>query len=559
MSPRSALARLERQRFHFGNAQAQAAKLDALRALARADLRSARAVRQLHELLCWMRAYPDGAPLLAEVERQLAQFHRRADLRRHREALATSGIAGTATHFRFFHAQALWLARRWPRQLVIDRRHDEPEARLARALPLLVSHSEMQSLIEAKLDGFAALDRVRDPHSTDAAFLLERIAAMPGDGFTREAFGDAIDLGFTLQAGEDTPTRTTAFFATAPRATSCSGPRRERPDLRTELARAPRHIRRLSKADGEAAVDLARAAMVLRERSLEAFSYADAGDAWLLDDGEGLAFVFIGVVPERRQTLAAMCGGLTLRHGVPIGYLQADIVGAAAALSFNTFETFRGGEAAYTFARWLAALRAFWGTTSFSIEPYQLGQHNDEALDSGAWWFYAKLGFAPRDATVRALAERERARLARRPGERSSRATLQRLAATHLCFDLDPARPEPLPPQVALGWKVAALLGERAGADREAALERCSIETIRLLGLTSLRGFKATERQAWQRWAPLVALLDLSRWSADERQSLAALIRAKGGRDERAHVRAVQAHIRLRHALRGLTTDSSVE
>ena len=157
----------------------------------------------------------------------------------------------------------------------------------------------------------------------------------------------------------------------------------------------------MSVQRGAAFVDLARAAMVTRERSLEAFSFADARDAWLVDDGDGLAFAFAGVIPPRRHALASFYGSLTLRNGVPIGYAQADIVGRSAALSFNTFDTFRGGEAAFTFARWLAALRHLFGATSFSIEPYQLGQDNDEAIESGAWWFYAKQGFVPRDSRRR--------------------------------------------------------------------------------------------------------------------------------------------------------------
>jgi hypothetical protein len=155
--------------------------------------------------------------------------------------------------------------------------------------------------------------------------------------------------------------------------------------------------------------------------------------------GDGLAFVFTGVVPERRHPLACYVGGLTLRNGVLIGYVQSDIVGRSAALSFNTFETFRGGEAAFSFARWLAALKHVCGCTSFSVEPYQLGgKGNDEGLASGAWWFYAKLGFAPRDAAVQALAREEQARVARRPAYRTPQTRLARIAEAHLFFDMDP-------------------------------------------------------------------------------------------------------------------------
>mgnify|MGYP006270346331 CR=1 FL=1 len=41
--------------------------------------------------------------------------------------------------------------------------------------------------------------------------------------------------------------------------------------------------------------------------------------------------------------------------------------------------------------------RAAAGADAFTIYPYQLGHENDEALRSGAWWFYQKSGFRPRD------------------------------------------------------------------------------------------------------------------------------------------------------------------
>ena len=70
---------------------------------------------------------------------------------------------------------------------------------------------------------------------------------------------------------------------------------RERPNLWKESHRAPVRVHIVSRADGERYIDLAREAMVTRERSLEAFSFADARDAWLVDDGDGLAFAFTGV------------------------------------------------------------------------------------------------------------------------------------------------------------------------------------------------------------------------------------------------------------------------
>ncbi len=542
------LAALERCRLEFG-AAAAATKLALLKQLARTRLARARDVRRLHEALCFTRAYPDNAAVLAQVEAMLARFAERADLRKFRAALADSGIAGTAIHFRFFAGQALWLAERWPAQLRLDRSDAEAEARIACALPPLLTPGEAQALAELKLPGYAALDRLRGANESDAVFLLRRIAAMPGNGFTREAWSDSIDASYRLAPGVDTPSRSAAHLARAPCLFRRQPPPRQRPDLRAELARAPRSMRRMSVPSGAAFVELARAAMVTRERSLEAFSFAEARDAWLVDDGDGLAFAFAGVIPQRRHVLASYYGSLTLRNGVPIGYAQADIVGRSAALSFNTFDTFRGGEAAFTFARWLAALRHLFGATSFSIEPYQLGQDNDEAIESGAWWFYAKQGFVARDAATRGLVRAERERVQRSPGRRTPAATLRKLAERHLFFDLDAAQPEPLLALGTLGLRAGAALAARAGSNREQAVDDASAELMRHCGLASLRGFPADAREAWGRFAPILALLDLGAWGPAERAGLVDVIRAKAARSEREYIERYRAHPLLHAAL----------
>ena len=533
----SPLAALERSRLEFGPGAADS-KLALLKQLARTRLGSARSVMRLHEALCFIRAYPDNPKLLAQAQTMLAGFARRADLRAHRLALADSGMAGTPIHYRFFAGQASWLAMRWPNSLRLDRSDSDAQARIARALPPLLTPAEAQALSELKLPGYAAIDRLRGSNESDAVFLLRRIAAMPGNGFTREFYSDNIDASFVLApgAGAGTPSRSAAHFARAPVVFRNEAPPRARPDLRAEMARAPRSVRRMSVRDGEAVIDLARGAMVTRARSLEAFSFADARDAWFVDDGDGLAFALIGVLPQRRHVVASFYGGLTLRNGVPIGYAQSDIVGRCAALSFNTFETFRGTEAAFTFGRWLAALRHVFGSTSFSFEPYQLGKNNDEALESGAWWFYAKLGFEPRDAATRKLAQGERSRMQRDPRHRSGTSLLRRLAQQYLFFDLDPTQPHQPLPLAELGLRAGTALSARAGPDRERGVAETSAELLRHCGLTTLRGFSPDQREAWRRFATILTRLDLGGLRDHERSALVDLIRAKGGRSERDYV-----------------------
>ena len=548
----AALRALERCKDQYGAGCAEA-KLVLLNRLARADLRSARAVRRLHEALCFLRAYPDEARLLAQVERMLARFERRPDLARARAALADTGIAGTVIRYRFFWSTLHWLARCWPQQIRIERSEIEVEDKVALALPLLLTWAEAAALKLLDPPAYAVLDRLRARGEGDAAFLARRIAALPGDGFTREAFHDTLEPSYELAPGADTPARGRAWHAAAPFAYQHEPLRRVRPDLREEFGRLYRGVRLASAREGGQLIELARGAMVTRSRDLDAFAYGNPRDVRLVDDGGGLAFVLIGTIPERRQLLPATCGYLILHNGVPIGYGEAFVIGRSATMTFNIFESFRGGEAAHTFARTLAMVRHVFGAEFFSLDPYQLGKGNDEAIASGAWWFYYKLGFRPLTADARRVLRAELARMRANPGRRSSAATLRDLAESYMLFDFDRARAPGVPPIAAPGLRVADALAKLAGGERERVLAQCSRDAMRLTGLGSLRGFSAGERLAWQRWSPVVvfALPGVSRWSPADRRALARVIRAKGGRDEAAFLARFAAHPKLERALFG--------
>jgi hypothetical protein len=273
----------------------------------------------------------------------------------------------------------------------------------------------------------------------------------------------------------------------------------------------------------------------------------------LVDDGNGLAWALIGTTPERRAVLRTTYGQLALRNGVPVAYGEADMLFGCADLAYNTFETFRGGESAFLFARFLAVLRHVFGARSFTFEPYQLGRDNEEGLASGAWWFYFKLGFRPRDGAIRALARIELARMRRRPAHRSSRKALARLAEDYLYFEPDGARAPYWPRLAELGARIAPDLAAAAGADREAAVQEGMREAARLLGVSTPK-VRAAARVAWERWAPIVkSLPGLAQWSGDERGALARIIFAKGSRRESDYLALFDAHPKLAAALRRMT------
>jgi len=350
-----------------------------------------------------------------------------------------------------------------------------------------------------------------------------------------------IQPAYVLQPGKDSPSRTRAHWAKASSAFVTAPLAHGRPDLRKELLRPPQSVTSPAPRDAAALLDLAREAMVTRGRDLDTFTWGNAQDVHLVDDGNGLVFAFIAAVPERRLPLAATYGFLSLRNGVPIGYGQVDALLGGAEIAFNTFDTFRGGESAFIFARLLAATRALLGSAAFSLEPYQLGHHNKEGIASGAWWFYFKLGFRPHDPLQKRIVSRELAHMQRNSGHRSSAATLTRLARTHLYWEPFCGRRVWLPRIPGIGLRLPVLSDDSAG---EIVRQR--------LGLRSLSGWNLAEILGLYRLAPLLAVLQgIESWTPAVKKSAIAVLRAKGGRHECAFVRQLDAHAELSAALIG--------
>jgi len=263
----------------------------------------------------------------------------------------------------------------------------------------------------------------------------------------------------------------------------------------------------------------------------------------------------IGLVPERRLLLEVVYAFLTLKNGVPIGYVLNSALFGSAEIAYNVFETFRGAEAGQVYGHVLATVRHLFGADVFTIYPYQLGQDNDEALDSGAWWFYRKLGFRPRDEGALRLMRAEEARMRRRPAHRSSVATLRRLADHNVYLHLGRRRWDVIGELdlSAIGLRVTDYLARRFGSDRTGARRACAGEAARRFGVAGRGRWSPGERLAWERWGPLLLLLPgVEEWSAAERRAAVAVVRAKGGPRESVFARRFDAHRRLRAAVRRL-------
>lgn len=548
-SLRTQLERLESLRETFG-ARAAREKLELLADLEHRSLGRAADVERLHEALCFLRAWPDDPKVLRAVRRMLKNFSARADLERFAGALENSGIAGTGIRFSFYLATAQWLAERCGDSLHIDWPAFENADRLPVILESMALFSERGALRQFYYDTPDWIERMRAEDETDALFLVRRFAALDQAKALRDSVYDELDTPFHLSSSDSTPTRTQEYLA--PKAVQYQ--RRNIKRGAVDLRQAASRRIRFEDVRGRQAtrlVDLAKSAMVARSRDLDAFAYASADDVMRVRLRQGIEIVLIGMLPANRYLLECEYGYLMLRNGAVVGYGTGTGLFGSCQIAFNLFPTFRGAQTTELYAAVLATFHKLFNADTFSVDSYQIGADNDEAIDTGAWWFYARMGFRPRDTEARRLADAE-LRKAQKRGYRSSKKTLRKLANYPLYFSLARNRKDVLPMVCTdtLSLGVLDYLSTRFGSQREEGARRCSREVADALGVESVADWPAGERLMWHRLSPVVAAVaDVDDWPEADRAALVDLIKAKGGVREQDYVPLFDAHRRLRRAV----------
>jgi hypothetical protein len=180
-------------------------KLLLLKSLRNARFSAADQLHRFHNLLTFLRAYPNNGALLQEVESILNGFSERADLRHFSDELAGSGIAGCPIDYRFFYPMADWLARHWAEFLHIDWQEFEDPECLMEIMPLMVTYSENSQFDDFDFTPKQWLHRLKSEHETDAGFLIKRIKTLYKSRIEREALHDKLNIPFRLLLGRNTP------------------------------------------------------------------------------------------------------------------------------------------------------------------------------------------------------------------------------------------------------------------------------------------------------------------------------------------------------------------
>jgi hypothetical protein len=506
-----------------------------------------------HDVLLFLIAYPETSAMRALAGRELARV---ADLARDfavvgparaRARLRGTGIAWSATTIAFSLPIARWLLARYPACAEIDSFGDGG-ARLAEWLRHALPPAEFaladagedapESLVDAGIEGW---------HGSRLGWLLSRLDRLPCAAALRETLFDSLEPFITLLPHATPLSRTFARAPGAPvyfhRAALLRGA-----DVDRLLAEPLPPWRRLTRGERAKLVDTGRAILAMLGRETDPITHADVQRTRYVAVGRGVALALYCASPERRNPLDTHIGYVLFKNAVPVGYGGGWPFLGRCKIGINIFPAFRGGESAYLMATVMQVYAQLFAVERFVVEPYQFGAGNREGLQSGAFWFYYRLGFRPAHAALGALAATEFARMSAERGYRPSLRILRRFTRA----DLERVVAEGAPPAcdpAELSEAVTAWIRARFHGQRERATAFAERAVIAALDLRGVELWNAPQRAALRALAPVLAQIrGLPAWPLQDKRRLAAMIRAKGA-DEYRYFALMAGFARLRTGL----------
>ena len=518
-------------------------KLELVRQLKTTPVSSPADLRKYHDTLCYIRAFPDLEELFHESHESLLDFDRRvnrldADAR---IALWDTGIGGTPVHYAFSYEVARWLAQKTSGQISIDWEDiDADTSRLDELLMPLVLPVETDYFDSGYITSKEWIDLVSaSAEGTDFDWLfaqLRTLRALPGVSHLY----DSADLPLVWSLKKSPLSRSGNVMPVQEVVARRHGMRKVGRNTKAEIQRPLAAIAKLPLGHGRRLIDVAMAALAVRHRETLHFNHANPREVYLANVGRGVSIAAFGLREAFRYPLECTMGYLILSNGIPIAYGGSSIFFRQANTGINFFDEYRGSEAAFLWVQVLRVYHQLVGCTRFIANPYQFGAENDEALESGAYWFYHRLGFRSVSPAIRNLALREREKMRRQPAYRSNISTLRRLASCDMHLTLPSARSREFFDED--GFDTASMLASRelgmAGGDTRAEAEFNIAQRVsKKLGIRNLNTWSRSEQNAFRQLAPILAAADLSGWPVDEKRRARRVLRAKGGALEARYAR----------------------
>ncbi|HYG49811.1 MAG TPA: hypothetical protein VD905_02860 [Flavobacteriales bacterium] len=492
-------------------------KLDLLKQFPKTELKTKKDILTYHEHLLFMLAYPDSTAVQKAVTSELKRLGKlfkdmeAKDPAGFYDVYHATGIAYSSVSWMPSVDISAWMVDRFAKESIEPRFDDDFYGNLAEALPMVVKPSQADSLLDNDFEAETWMDSVAGKYKVDhLRWINEQFLALNTTEPLRDKLFDEIGVDCDLKIDSFEASRTGNVLPCRNMHYQ-TGPLLKGVNIKDQLAKPFLSFEKLKGRELASAIQSGRDSLCARSRETDTVTYADT--VYRVELEHGIDIYLYEMRPNRKMPIENYLGYVGYKNGVPMAYGGSWIFLDRMEIGLNIFDSFRGGESALAFVSLLRAYQRLFNSKRILVPPYQFGENNPEGLKSGAFWFYYRLGFRPADAKLKALADKEAEKIAKKKNYRTSIDVLKKFTVVPVELILDDA------------YAKVDLRKLSAVAGKQNSSVITTPELKRMLGLTNLSGL---EKASVDAVAPLVCIVPgIADWSPVEKETLAEILKKK--------------------------------
>lgn len=494
---------------------------------------------QFHHVLLCMMAYPSNQTLHNLVEKITSQLLQQlSKYPTIQDKLIGSGLLHSSVECNFTYQKTKHIIQHFPNQVSIHSTSSNIETQKA-VLKLILPNVEYSKIHAGEKDFKSRISEFhQSKHQTDLEWLLQTIEQSNPDRKTQAFLYN--QLGVFIQWKVSSEKDSVSFLRGAQLPTYFhSTPLEKKISLQDIIKQKLPTPVKLSLKEKQQLIHSAKMTLFYLYRETEPFTNANEDDITLFHLDKGISVALFGSTNNKRYSLESYIGYLVLKNNIPASYGGGWIFGERSQFGINILESFRGGESSLIICELLRVYHQYFKATRFVVKPYQFGLHNAEAIKTGAFWFYYKLGFRPENNELKALAKKEEEEKLKNPSYKSEASTLRKYTKSNVALTLSDNTYPNFDSEV-LSQKITHYINTQFDGNREKAINQCFKQLKEVLGI-NVKTWKIEDID----YAKQISILfcsypDSKNWMIDHKKNIILLIQLKSAKTELLWIKHLQ-------------------
>ncbi len=496
-------------------------------------------LKAFHQMLIFHLAYPSSANTLKIVQQEIQRITEMANGIKSLQALANSGLPNTAICCSFSSSLSDWLCHEYGKAVFIEGSTASPET-IQNIFQAILPGIEYENSTQENLSLIARIQKIagfKNAHEQlkwlMQLFRQANLPALVKEEMYRQLSiyiqWDIASLPITIDALRYKG-QSTYYHKDFIRNIN------SHKIVNTKL----KPNRNISNKQKTALLDFMKLSLAKMCRETDPITYGDINQLKLFEMGRGVQIALVGMQMERRLTLESYIGFMAFKNGIPVSYGGGWIWGHRCKIGVNIFPAFRKGESAWLFSQILRLYHQYYTIQHFVVKPYQFGKGNPEGLQSGAFWFYYKLGFRPESNIIAQNATFEYQKIQSDKNYRSSIKTLQSFTLSTMEWKLA----EKASPNFDAG-KLSKIISDyinlKFNGNRNLAVQTGKQLIKKILPIDYLEKIASSQSSFLDNWGIFFYLLNnTTALNTKEITSLSKLIQKKAGNLEYDYIQYLQ-------------------